>query len=77
MITVNSLRARAARLHQLVIGLGQEVARIKKDDSPLLFLERQDYLGRLQDGIAGLDAARIALASALARIKEDAAARGG
>ena len=57
MLTVDSLRARAARLQQLNLGLAEEVARWKKLESPLLDAERQAYLNCIQDGIAGLDAA--------------------
>jgi hypothetical protein len=75
MMTVDSIRARAARLQQLNLGLAEEVARWKAAESPLLDAERQAYL---KDGIASLDAAWHALTTAVARMEKDAAAvKGG
>jgi hypothetical protein len=77
-LTVESLRARAARLQQLNLGLAEEVARWKNLESPLLDAERQAYLKCIQDGIGSLDAAWHALTTAVARMEKDAAAmRGG
>ncbi len=73
MLTVESLRARAARLQQLNLGLAEEVARWKGAKSPLLEAERQAYLSCIQEGIAGLDAAWHALTTALVRIGKDTA----
>ena len=75
MLTVDSLRARAARLQQLNLGLAEEVARWKGAESSLLDAERQAYLSCIQRGIAGLDAAWHALTTAVNRIEKDAAAR--
>jgi hypothetical protein len=78
MMTVDSIRARAARLQQLNLGLAEEVARWKAAESPLLDAERQAYLKCIQDGIASLDAAWHALTTAVARMEKDAAAvKGG
>ena len=77
MLTTESLRARAARLQQLNIGLTKEVAGWKRAESPLLDAERDAYLKHIQDGIAGLDAAWETLTKALARIDKDAAAAKG
>ena len=78
MMTVDSLRARAARLQQLNLGLAEEVARWKRAASPLLDAERAAYLNSIQDGIGSLDAAWHALTTALARMEKDATAvRGG
>jgi hypothetical protein len=74
MMTVESIRARAARLQQLNLGLAEEVARWKSLESPLLDAERQAYLNRIHDGIAGLDAAWHALTTAVNRNEKDAAA---
>ena len=77
MLTVDSLRARAARLQQLNLGLAEEVARWKNPQSPLLDAERQAYLDCLQGEIAGLDAAWHALTTAVKRMEKGAAARRG
>ena len=42
---------------------------------PLLYLERRKYLCALQDAIFGVEGARIVLAKALARMKEEEADR--
>jgi hypothetical protein len=77
MMTIDSIRTRAARLQTLNLGLAEEVARWKGAESPLLDAERQAYLKEIQSGIAGFDAALHALTSALARIVKEAAARRG
>ncbi|HBI45835.1 MAG TPA: hypothetical protein DDY78_23720 [Planctomycetales bacterium] len=74
-MTIDSIRARAARLQQLNLGLAEEVARWKAAESPLLDAERQAYLQCIQDGIAGLDAAWHALTTAVARMQKDAVPR--
>jgi hypothetical protein len=58
MLTVDSLRARAARLQQLNLGLAAEVARWNGAESPLLDAERIAYLKEIQGGVAGFDADR-------------------
>jgi hypothetical protein len=75
MITIESIRARAARLQQLNRSLAEEVARWKAAESALLDAERQAYLKSIQDGIASLDAAWHALTTAVGRLEKDAAAR--
>ena len=77
MLTVDTLRARAARLQQLNLGLAEEVARWKAAESPLLDSERQAYLDSIEDGIAGLDAAWHALTTAGTWLEKNAAARRG
>jgi hypothetical protein len=77
MMTVDSIRARAARLEQLNLGLAKEATLWKSLDSPLLRAERQAYLAGIQDGLAALDAAWHALTTAVARMEKDAAARRG
>jgi hypothetical protein len=77
MMTVESIRARAARLQQLNLGLAEEAARWKTVEAPLLDAERQAYLKSIQDGIASLDAAWHALTTAVGRMENDAAARRG
>jgi hypothetical protein len=76
MMTVESIRARAARLQQLSRALAEAVARWKAAESPLLDAKRQPYLKCIQDGIAGLDGAWHALTTAVARMEKDAAAVG-
>jgi hypothetical protein len=77
MMTVDSIRARAARLQELNLRFAEEVARWKGIESPLLDAERQAYLKSIQDGIGSFDAAWHALTTAVARIEKDAAARRG
>jgi hypothetical protein len=74
MMAVDSIRARAARLEQLNLGLAKEAALWKSLDSPLLRAEQQAYLTAIRDGIAALDAAWHTLTTAVRRIEDDAAA---
>ena len=67
MLTLDNIRVCVARLQQLNLGLAEEVAGWKGTESPLLDAERKAYLGCIQGGIAGLDAAWHALTAALAR----------
>ncbi len=77
MLTIDSIRQRAARLQQLNLGLCEEVARGRALESPLLGSERAAYLNCIQDGIASLDGAWSVLTTALGRMEKDAAARRG
>jgi hypothetical protein len=74
MLTVDSLRARAARLQQLNLGLAEEVAHWKAIESPLLDAERQACRSHIPGGIACLDDAWHALTTALGRMEKDATA---
>jgi hypothetical protein len=68
-MTVNDLAARVRRLEELSIGLASEVVRVKQANDPLLYLERKAYLKGLQDALAGVEAARVALALARQRLE--------
>lgn len=67
LMTWNDLQARVRRLDQLARGLAKEVSLWKGSNDPLLFLERKAYLGAIQDALAGVEAARVALAKACQR----------
>jgi hypothetical protein len=43
---------------------------IREANHPLLNVERRDYLFAIQDGIAGLESARVMLATAVHRIED-------
>jgi hypothetical protein len=77
VITLADLTARVRRLEQLTRGLAKEVVLWKKCDDPLLFLERKAYLEAMQNGLAGLDGARVVLAQARQRLLDGAGAIGG
>jgi hypothetical protein len=68
-LTVDGMKARCERLQALAAGFAREVALWKDVKGPLLFAERRAYLGAVQDTIKGAEAARVALAVALARIE--------
>jgi hypothetical protein len=70
MITLAELRARIKRLGVLRCGLAKEVALWKECDDPLLYLERKEYLEGIQDALAGVERARVALARARQRIED-------
>jgi hypothetical protein len=62
------LTARIRRLDQLARGLAKEVTLWKECNDPLLYLERKAYLSAVQDALAGVEAARVALAKARQRM---------
>jgi hypothetical protein len=68
-LTTQAMRARIERLEALARGLAKEVALWRGRGPPLLAGELRGYLQGLQDAIAGLDAGRVALGSALDRIE--------
>jgi hypothetical protein len=74
MITVQNIEARRARRDELGRGLAKELVIIREGNDPLLYLERKAYLNALADAIAGVECARIALATALVRMGEAARA---
>ena len=76
MITLADLTTRVRRLEQLTRGLAKEVVLWKKGDDPLFFLERKAYLDAMQNGLANLDVARVALAQARQRLLDGTAAVG-
>ena len=73
MITVDSLRARVRRLHELYCELAKEthIPKVEEAD-PLLFLERRAYKQAMHLAIGGLEDARVALETAIQRIEEGA-----
>ena len=70
-MNLSDLRARVARLDQLARGLAKEVTLWKSCNDPLLYVERKAYLGGIQDGLVGIEAARVALAKAMQRLDRD------
>ena len=75
MITVDSLRARVRRFHDLYRGLAREAAgwTAARGNDPLHFVEREAYKVALHKAIVGLEEARVALETAIQRIDEGAA----
>jgi hypothetical protein len=71
MITVADVTARVRRLEELTRGLAKEVAVWKEGNDPLLYLERKSYLHAIQDALAGVEAARVAMAKAAQRMQRD------
>jgi hypothetical protein len=61
--------ARIERLDTLTRGLAKEVLLWKECNDPLLYLERKAYLNAIQDALAGVEMARVALARARQRIE--------
>jgi len=70
-MTWNDLQARVRRLDQLARGLAKEVSLWKSGNDPLLYLEREAYLGGIQDARSGVEAARVALAKAWQRVRPE------
>jgi hypothetical protein len=69
MIRVGDVEARLRRLEELTRGLAREVGLWKEGNDPLLYLERRAYLNGVQDALAGAEAARVALARVLQRLR--------
>jgi hypothetical protein len=57
------------RLDDLARGLAKEVVLWKAANDPLLYVERKEYLGAIQDALAGVEAARVVLAKARQRLE--------
>jgi hypothetical protein len=73
MVTIDSIRARVRRFHDLYRELAPETAiPHTEDNDPLHFVERRAYKAAVHRAIAGLEDARVALATALQRIEKDA-----
>ena len=72
-----NLTARIRRLEELGRGLAREVALWKGCNDPLLYLERKEYLKAVQDALAGVEAARVALARACQRLDANRRAKAG
>jgi len=71
MIRVCDVEARLRRLDELARGLSREVTLWKEGNDPLLYLERKAYLNGVQDALAGAEAARVALARVLGRLRAE------
>jgi hypothetical protein len=69
-VTVDSLSSRIKRLEALAIGFARELSVIGEGDDPMLYLERQAYLGAIRHAIAGLESARVTLAKARQRLRD-------
>jgi hypothetical protein len=70
VIGVKDLTARIERLDRLSRGLAREVLRWKEGDDPLLYVERREYLSAIQDALAGVEAARVALVRVRQRLEQ-------
>jgi hypothetical protein len=68
-MTLDHIAARIKRLEALFLGLSREVCLFKDCDCPLLYLERQAYLGALRDAMTGAETARVVLAKARQRLE--------
>ena len=66
-----NLIARVRRLDQLSRGLAKEVTLWKVCNDPLLYLERKAYLSAVQDALAGVEAARVALVKVCQRLERE------
>ena len=70
-MTLTDLTARVRRLDELARGLAKEVTLWKECNDPLLYLERKVYLGGIQDALAGVESARVALAKVCQRLEKE------
>jgi hypothetical protein len=70
-----ALQGRIDRLDQLVRGPAREVLSWQEDMGPLLYVERRQYLGAINEALSGLDRARVTLARARQRLEQTAAPR--
>jgi hypothetical protein len=68
-VTVEHLSARIQRLEALAIGFARELSVIGEGDDPMLYLERQAYLGAIRLAISGVESARVTLAKARQRLR--------
>ena len=67
---MDHLAARIKRLEALAPGFARELRVIGEGDDPMLYLERQAYLGAIRHAISGLEAARVVLARARQRLRD-------
>jgi hypothetical protein len=68
-LTRADLKGRIARLERLAKGLAREVDLQRGAEDLLLFRERKQYLGGIQDALAGAEAARVVLAAVVKRME--------
>lgn len=69
-MTIADLESRVRRLESLSQGLSKEVVLWKEADTPLLYVERKEYLNAIQDALAGIEKARVRLAQVVDRLGE-------
>jgi hypothetical protein len=67
-LTLADIRGRIERLGRLGQGLAREVDLQRGAEDLLLFRERKQYLGGIQDALAGAEAARVVLAGVVRRL---------
>jgi hypothetical protein len=68
-MATDGIKRRIGRLDERSRGLTKEVVLVKAADDPLLYLERKAYLTAIQDALAGVEGARVALARARQRLE--------
>jgi hypothetical protein len=64
------LKTRIQRLDQLSRGLAREIVLWRPCNDPLLFLKRKAYLKGIQDALAGVETARVALVKVRQRLEK-------
>jgi hypothetical protein len=70
------LSARIKRLEALAIGFNRELSIIGEGNDPMLYLERQAYLGAIRHAVSGLESARVTRAKARQRLRDMGQPRG-
>jgi hypothetical protein len=70
-MNLTDLSARIGRLDRLAQVLAREVSFGREGDDPLRYLEEKTYVNALLDALAGVQGARIALASARRRLENE------
>jgi hypothetical protein len=68
-LRLRDLKGRVARLERLSMGLSREVVLQRGAQDILLYRERKQYLGAINDALAGVEAARVTLARAVRRLE--------
>jgi hypothetical protein len=68
-VNTADIKRRIGRLDELSRGLAKEVVLMKAANDPRLYLERKAYLTAIQDALAGVEGARVALARARQRLE--------
>jgi hypothetical protein len=74
-ITWEQIERRVKRLEKLGMGLALEDMLLRKDylhENPLLYAETQAYLKAICDALAGVESARVVLAKARQRHRDEA-----
>jgi hypothetical protein len=68
-MNLQDITARVKRLDKLSRGLAKEEVMVRHCHDARLYRERQDYLKAIRDALAGVEAARVALAKAKQRLE--------